>query len=101
MKQASGRPRSPDMPPSPPTETEESLTTQRRYDRQAALFDLMEVPIELLAFGRLRKRLWDEVSGALVLEVGVGTGKNLPYHPDDARSVAVDISPRMLRRGGA
>lgn len=86
------------MPASLPMETEESLTTQRRYDRQAALFDLMEVPIELLAFRRLRRRLWREVDGALVLEVGVGTGKNIPYHRGDARTVAMDISPRMLRR---
>lgn len=29
----------------PPTKTEESLTTQRRYDRQAAPYDLMEIPL--------------------------------------------------------
>jgi phosphatidylethanolamine/phosphatidyl-N-methylethanolamine N-methyltransferase len=86
------------MAASSPIETEGSLTTQRRYDRQATLYDVMEVPVELLAFKRLRKRLWSEVQGALVLEVGVGTGKNLPYHPNDTRSVAIDISPRMLRR---
>jgi len=86
------------MPASPSIETEESLTTQRRYDRQAALYDLMEVPAELLAFRRLRRRLWGDVDGAVVLEIGVGTGKNIPYHRGDARTVAVDISPRMLRR---
>jgi ubiquinone/menaquinone biosynthesis C-methylase UbiE len=86
------------MAASSPIETEGSLTTQRRYDRQATLYDVMEVPVEILAFKGLRKRLWSEVQGALVLEVGVGTGKNLPYHPDDTRSVAIDISPRMLRR---
>jgi ubiquinone/menaquinone biosynthesis C-methylase UbiE len=86
------------MPTSPLAETDKSVTTQRRYDRQAALFDLMEVPVEFLAFGRLRRRLWADVDGAVVLEIGVGTGKNLPYHPDEARTVALDISPRMLRR---
>ena len=86
------------MPDSLPTESEESLTTQRRYDRQATLYDVMEVPFELLAFGRLRPRLWGEVDGAVVLEIGVGTGKNIPHHPDSARTVAVDISPRMLQR---
>ena len=86
------------MTASRPTKIEESLTTQRRYDRQAALFDLMEVPVELLAFRKLRRRLWGEVDGAVVLEIGVGTGKNIPYHRADARTVAVDISPRMLRR---
>jgi phosphatidylethanolamine/phosphatidyl-N-methylethanolamine N-methyltransferase len=86
------------MPTSPPIETDESLTTQRRYDRQAAMYDLMEIPIEFLAFGRLRRRLWSDVEGAIVLEIGVGTGKNIPYHRAGARTVAVDVSPRMLRR---
>ncbi len=86
------------MPEPRSTEREESLATQRRYDRQAAMFDLMEAPVEFLAFGRLRPRLWGEVDGAVVLEVGVGTGKNIPHYPDSSRTVAVDISPRMLER---
>jgi ubiquinone/menaquinone biosynthesis C-methylase UbiE len=85
----------------PSAKTQESLTTQRRYDRQAALFDLMEVPLEALVFGGLRRRLWGEVDGARLLEVGVGTGKNMPYHPEGARIVAVDISPGMLQRAAS
>ncbi len=61
----------------------------------------MEVPIELLVFGRLRRRLWAEVDGARLLEVGAGTGKNMPYHPGGTRAVAVDISPQMLRRAAS
>lgn len=76
---------------------EATSLTQKRYDRQAGLFDFWEAPIEALAFKRLRKRLWSEVHGERILEVGVGTGKNLPYHPEGSRSVAVDLSPRMLR----
>ena len=70
--------------------------TQKRYDRQAGLFDVMEAPVELIAFKRLRKRLWSEVHGARILEVGVGPGQHPPYHPQGSRSVAVDLSPRML-----
>jgi len=77
---------------------EATSLTQKRYDRQAGLFDFWEAPIEALAFKRLRKRLWSEVHGGRILEVGVGTGKNLPYHPEGSRSLAVDLSPRMLRR---
>ena len=79
----------------------ETARTQKRYDRQAGLYDFWEAPVELLAFKRLRERLWSEVHGARVLEIGVGTGKNLPHHPDGARSVAIDISPRMLRRAAS
>ena len=85
----------------PSEEIRRSLAAQRRYDRQAALFDFWEAPMEMLAFGRLRRRLWSQVAGARILEIGVGTGKNLPYHPAAARTVAVDISPRMLRRAAA
>ncbi len=84
--------------PKQPAESRETILTQKRYDKQASLFDFMEVPFELVAFKPLRKRLWAEVQGARILEIGVGTGKNLAYHPQGARSVAIDLSPRMLER---
>lgn len=78
--------------------TDQTRVTQQRYDRQASLYDLKELPMELVGFGRLRKLLWQSVKPGRLLEIGVGTGKNLPHHPDGARVVAIDISPRMLRR---
>ncbi len=77
---------------------DETARVQRRYDRQAAIYDLKEAPWELLAFKRLRRRLWGQVSGGRVLEVGVGTGKNFAHHPAGARVVGIDLSPRMLQR---
>ena len=77
---------------------DDTRVTQGRYDRQASLFDFMEAPVEFLAFRSLRKRLWSEVGGERLLEVGVGTGKNLGYHPEGIRSVGIDLSPRMLAR---
>ena len=79
----------------------ETRLTQSRYDRQAALYDLKEIPVEVLGFKRFRKLLWRAVEPGRVLEIGVGTGKNLPHHPDGSRMVAVDISPRMLSRAAA
>ena len=79
----------------------ETRLTQSRYDRQAALFDLTEVPNELLLFGRVRRRLWQGVAGGRILEIGVGTGKNMPHYPEGARVVGMDISPRMLRKAVA
>jgi ubiquinone/menaquinone biosynthesis C-methylase UbiE len=61
----------------------------------------MEAPVERLVFARLRRELWDDVGGGTTLEVGVGTGKNMPYHPRGERIVAVDLSPRMLRRAAS
>ena len=81
--------------------TEQSLTTQERYNRQAGLYDITETPMEVLLFGRLRRKLWKQVSGERVLEIGVGTGKNLSYHPQEARVVCADLSPGMLRKATA
>ena len=35
--------------------------------------------------------------GKKVLEVGVGTGKNLPYYPDNAEVIGIDFTPEMLQ----
>jgi ubiquinone/menaquinone biosynthesis C-methylase UbiE len=71
---------------------------QRRYDRQAALYDLREAPMELF-IGRWRRRLWSQIPpGSRVLEIGVGTGKNMRWYPAGVSVVAVDFSPRMLTR---
>ena len=82
----------------PPAEARATATAQRRYNRQAAFFDLSEVPVEPL-FGRWRRRLWGTIpAGSRVLEIGVGTGKNMRWYPPDVSVVAVDFSPRMLGR---
>jgi len=69
---------------------------RRRYDRLAPWFDSLEGFVEGLVFRRFRKRLWDQVRGEHVLEIGVGTGKNFPFYPADARMTAIDFSPNML-----
>ena len=75
-----------------------TATAQRRYNRQAALYDLREAPMELF-IGRWRRRLWSQVPpGSRVLEIGVGTGKNMRWYPPGVSVVAVDFSPRMLAR---
>ncbi len=71
---------------------------QRRYDRQAATFDLAEVVTEVMV-SRWRRRLWDMVPAeSHVLEIGVGTGKNLRWHPPGVSVTAIDFSPEMLAR---
>jgi phosphatidylethanolamine/phosphatidyl-N-methylethanolamine N-methyltransferase len=56
---------------------------------------------EKLAFRNWRKRLWRLVPGGEVLEVGVGTGRNFPYHEEKMHVTAIDLSPKMLRRAEA
>jgi ubiquinone/menaquinone biosynthesis C-methylase UbiE len=74
--------------------------TQRRYDRQARGYDLKDAPMELFARA-LRRRLWAKIGGGRVLEVGVGTGRNLPYHPPESGVTAIDISPKLLAKAAS
>jgi ubiquinone/menaquinone biosynthesis C-methylase UbiE len=83
-----------------PTSADSRATAiaQLRYDRQAALYDLREAPMELF-IGRWRRRLWSQIPpGSHVLEIGVGTGKNMRWYPAGVSVVAIDFSPRMLAR---
>jgi len=54
--------------------------------------------MEWLRFAKWRARLRDRIIGPRVLEIGVGTGKNLRYYPQDVDAVAIDFSPRMLAK---
>jgi phosphatidylethanolamine/phosphatidyl-N-methylethanolamine N-methyltransferase len=73
-----------------------TAATKARYDRIAPFYDLMEWATEHSAFQAWREDLWSRVPPGQVLEVGVGTGKNMPYYPEGARVTAIDLSERML-----
>lgn len=45
-----------------------------------------------------RQRLWSLVQGPRVLEVGVGTGKNMLFWPHEVEITAIDLTPGMLER---
>ncbi len=45
--------------------------------------------------------LFDKVQGPRVLEVGIGTGKNLKHHRKDLWAVGIDLSEGMLSKAEA
>jgi len=67
----------------------------QRYDRFARWYDWIEGIPDLLGVRRLRRKLLQRASGR-ILEVAVGTGKNLPYYSRDCRVIALDVSKKML-----
>ena len=67
----------------------------KKYNRFAPWYDWIEGVLDLLGIRRLRRRLLARMCGR-VLEVAVGTGKNLRFYPRDCRITAVDISGEML-----
>ena len=79
------------------TETER---IRRLYDDRAATYDLSLGVVERLLFGRFRLAYGALLNGE-TLEVGVGSGLNIPfYSPDVTRAVGVDLSREMLRYAG-
>jgi ubiquinone/menaquinone biosynthesis C-methylase UbiE len=59
-----------------------------RYDRQMGFFDRI-----LFAGGR--EWACSQVRGD-VLELAIGTGRNLPHYPADVRLTGIELSPQML-----
>ncbi len=69
--------------------------TRARYQRISPIYDLLELVTER-RFRRWRKKLWQLVRGPEILEVGVGTGKNIEYWPVHSEITAIDLTPGML-----
>src|SRR3989338_8609004 len=75
----------------------ETQKVKQRYDRFARVYDVVDGIIERKLFQRLRKKTIPLLSGN-VLEIGVGTGKNLQYYSNKAKVTAIDISTNMMER---
>lgn len=58
----------------------------------------MEKPMESMMMDDWRKELFEKIEGTKMLEVGVGTGKNLPYYPADKKVTGIDFSEKMLSK---
>lgn len=54
--------------------------------------------MEKLLLRNWRRGLWKEIKGPEVLEIGVGTGKNIPFYPEEIELTGIDISGNMLKR---
>ena len=72
-------------------------SASRRYRRIAPFYDLLELPFEYGRYRRLRRRVFDGLSGR-ILDAGIGTGRNVEFYPQGAKVVGIDISPAMLAR---
>jgi ubiquinone/menaquinone biosynthesis C-methylase UbiE len=72
-----------------------SREISEKYNRFARWYDWVEGVPEVLGVRRLRRRLLQRASGR-VLEVAVGTGKNLSYYPEGRWIIGVDVSSKML-----
>lgn len=73
------------------TMDEQTQVIRRRYNRTARFYDLMDKMIP----NAIRQQAIAKARGK-VLEVGVGTGKNIPYYIEGCEVTGIDFSPGML-----
>ncbi len=73
-----------------------TLTDTTTFDQLAAPYDRGMALLERLWLREMRRRLVPRARGR-VLEIGIGTGANLPFYRSQARIMAIDESPEMLR----
>jgi ubiquinone/menaquinone biosynthesis C-methylase UbiE len=66
----------------------------------ARLYDPLMAPVEWLGLRNIRRAVVSDAEG-LVLEVGAGTGLNLPHYRWARRVMATDVDPAMLRQARA
>lgn len=69
--------------------------TRARYQRISPIYDRIEALMERRS-RPWREKLWQFVCGPRVLEVGVGTGKNIQFWPLNCKITAIDLTPGML-----
>jgi ubiquinone/menaquinone biosynthesis C-methylase UbiE len=69
--------------------------TRRIWDRYSAVYDRRIERTERMLFPGGREWACAQAAGD-VLEVAVGTGRNLPYYPQVHSLTGVDLSPGML-----
>jgi ubiquinone/menaquinone biosynthesis C-methylase UbiE len=70
------------------------------YDKQAPHYDTVIAVAEWLLFRGGRQWACRQVRDK-VLEVGVGTGRNLPFYPPEVHLTGIELSPAMLVRARA
>lgn len=79
----------------------ETQRTRAKYNRTAPLYDFLELPMELVWYRQWRRLLFARMRKGHFLEIGIGTGKNLRYHPEGVPGVGIDLSEGMLARAAA
>lgn len=79
------------------TRADETERAREIWDQQAEGFDRQMDLCERVLFPGDRAWACAQAHGD-VLEVAVGTGRNLGHYPDDARVTGIDLSPEMLAR---
>jgi len=72
-----------------------AMSAASKYNRIAPVYEVLDLPLELFFFRSWRKEALADLSGK-VLEIGVGSGRNLKYYSPDVLVTGIDNSEGML-----
>jgi len=78
-----------------PATQEETERVRAVQDKHAGGYDREMAFWEKILFGGGREWACSQVSGD-VLEIAIGSGRNLPYYEPDVRLTGIELSPEML-----
>jgi len=78
--------------------TKSNSDVRTTYNRIASLYDIWDAIPEGLFYRSWRRQLWNRLTAGKILEIGVGTGKNIRFYPPGGQVTAIDLSPKMLER---
>src|SRR5215216_370291 len=79
----------------PKTVSEQTEALKRHWEKEAPTYDRSMSFFERVLFGDGRAWVCSQASGE-VLEVAVGTGRNLPFYPQGIRLTGIELSQEML-----
>lgn len=68
---------------------------RRHYDRSAGSYDRIISWAEKVLFGGGREWVCSQTRGE-VLEIAIGTGRNIPFYPEGVRLTGIELSSKML-----
>src|SRR5213079_1753012 len=77
------------------SQQKETERVREIFDASAAQYDKGMAFTEKLFFGDGRAWACSQARGQ-VLEIAIGTGRNLPFYPSDVEITGIEISPAML-----
>jgi ubiquinone/menaquinone biosynthesis C-methylase UbiE len=88
------------MTSSPNARIRENPTAQQKrvWDKSASSYDKQIAFFEKIQFGGGREWLGERARGR-ILEVAIGTARNLAHYPPDAIVTGIELSPAMLAIG--
>lgn len=75
---------------------DQNLYLQKKYNVTAYFYDILDYPWERI-YRKWRPKLVGDLRGK-ILEVGVGTGRNLETYLEDVELVGIELSKQMLSK---